>query len=326
MTAPFTCWAMTTGEAGTRAQALGLAEALGVPFVEKIIGLRAPWSWFPGAWCPVPLAGLDAAKDRLTPPWPDLLITCGRRSTAPSVAIRRASGGRTVTVHIQNPQTRLDAFDLVFPMTHDDVAGPNAISLDTSIHRVTPAKLAEGADVWRERFAALPCPLVGVILGGRNRSYRFTEAVGRSLLSSLDALHAKTGAGLAITPSRRTEPEIRAMLGAFAAERPWTYLYDGEGENPYFGILALADAFVMTADSVSMISEALATGKPIATVRLEGRSRRHEAFLARLESLGAVVPFAGDLPAAAAETVPVSAEIAREAVLALMQRRGFARP
>jgi len=323
MTRPFTCWAMTTGEAGTRAQALGLAEALGVPFEEKIIGLRRPWSWLPGAWCPNALSGLDPTKDRLSPPWPDLLITCGRRSTAVSIAIRRASGGRTVTVHIQNPQTRLNAFDLVFPMTHDGVSGPNAVPLDTAIHRVTAAKLAQGATEWRDRFAELPRPLVGVILGGRNRSYRFTEAVGRSLLGKLDALHAETGAGLAITPSRRTEPEIRALFAEWAKDRAWTRYHSGEDDNPYFGILGLADALVVTGDSVSMLSEAISTGRPVASVRLDGKSRRHELFLDRLESSGAVVPFTGALPVPTGPVVPNSATVARDAVLNLMQSRGF---
>jgi len=323
MTPHFSCWAVTTGEAGTRAQALGLAESLGVPFEEKIIGLRRPWSWLPGAWCPAPLAGLDPAKDALAPPWPDLLITCGRRSTAPSIAIRKASGGKTVTVHVQNPQTRLDAFDLVLPMTHDGVSGPNAIALDTSLHRVTPERLAAGAEAWREAFASLPRPLVGVILGGRNRSYRFTEATGRALIEKLEALHAGTGAGLAITPSRRTEPEIRALFTEFARGRDRIRLYDMQGENPYFGILGLADALIVTGDSVSMLSEAISTGKPVGVVRLEGRSRRHELFLERLEAIGAARPFTGDMPERGGTATPNAIATARAAVLKLMAERGF---
>ena len=88
-------WAVTTGEAGMRAQALGLAEALGHPFEERRIALRRPWRWLPGHLCPFPLMGLDAAHDILAPPWPDILITCGRRSTAVSIAIRKRSRGNT---------------------------------------------------------------------------------------------------------------------------------------------------------------------------------------------------------------------------------------
>ena len=37
----------------------------------------------------------------------------------------------------------------------------------------------------------------------------------------------------------------------------------GAPDNPYWGYLALADAFVVTGDSISMLAEACATGKPV---------------------------------------------------------------
>ena len=90
------CWVLTTGETGMRSQVIGLAEATGLPFHEKQIRLRAPWSWLPGHLCPFALSGLDRAHDRLDPPWPRILISCGRRSTAASIAVRRASRGHTL--------------------------------------------------------------------------------------------------------------------------------------------------------------------------------------------------------------------------------------
>src|SRR5580693_2504276 len=100
MTEP-TYWLMTTGEAGFRTQARGLALALSDHPRELIVGLRPPWNRLPVALTPNPFALLDPARDRPTPPWPDVLITCGRRTAALSKAIRKASGGRTVTVHVQ---------------------------------------------------------------------------------------------------------------------------------------------------------------------------------------------------------------------------------
>src|SRR6056297_1543837 len=122
-----TVWALTTGEAGMRSQVLGLCDRMGLAFTEKCIGLRAPWRWLPGHLCPCPLRGLAAEGDALAPPWPDLLISCGRRSTAAAIAIRRASGGRTLTVHLQNPRTPPDHFDLVIAHPHDGIAGANVI-------------------------------------------------------------------------------------------------------------------------------------------------------------------------------------------------------
>jgi uncharacterized protein len=279
-----------------RAQALGLAEALGFPFEERRIALRRPWRWFPGHLCPFPLAGLDSAHDQLAPPWPDILITCGRRSTAVSIAIRKRSQGRTLTIHLQNPLTPLSAFDLVVAHPHDGVSGENVLLVETTIHRVTPEKLAQARNDFASTFDAYPSPRLGVLLGGRTKTGGFGDADIAVLLAGLNA-HLETAGSLLITPSRRTEKHVVAALKQRFAGNPRVFLWDATGENPYFGILALADRLVVTADSTSMVSEALGTGKPVDLVPLEGLGRRHRLFLERLENLGHVMRFgAGHSP------------------------------
>ncbi len=44
-------WVLTSGEAGMRAQALGLAERLELPYLEFAADLAAPWRWLPAPWC-----------------------------------------------------------------------------------------------------------------------------------------------------------------------------------------------------------------------------------------------------------------------------------
>ena len=79
--------------AGTENQCLGLAEALGLRPEVKRIRVRAPWRWLPPKawWCA--LAALSPAGDRLSPPWPDVLIASGRKAAAPALALRTASAG-----------------------------------------------------------------------------------------------------------------------------------------------------------------------------------------------------------------------------------------
>lgn len=288
-------WAMTTGEAGMRSQARGLAEAVAATVVEKVVHLRGPWSWLPGHLAPSPLSGLGPSSDPIAPPWPDVLITCGRRSTAISIAIRKLSAGRTLTVHVQNPLCPARVFDLVVAMRHDGLPdGPNVLNVDTALHAVTPEKLAAGAAAWGPRFAPLPRPLIGVSLGGKNRQYSFTRERAEALLDGIARVRAATGAGVAITPSRRTEPEVQALIAERLGGDGGAYLWDGTGDNPYFGILALADRLIVTSDSVSMVSEALATGHPVETFDLEGSARRHGTFIRNLHQRGLARPFTGD--------------------------------
>ena len=117
------CWVVTDGKPGMVSQALGLAEAVGLPIVEKRVEIRAPWRWLPAQAWAAPFAALSPQGDGLAPPWPRLLIGCGRMSVPLSIAVRRASGGRTFTVQLQDPKVAAHKFDLVVPSRHDRYRG-----------------------------------------------------------------------------------------------------------------------------------------------------------------------------------------------------------
>ena len=52
------CWVVTDGKPGMVSQALGLAEAVGLPIEEKCIVVRAPWRWLPPQLWLAPFAAL----------------------------------------------------------------------------------------------------------------------------------------------------------------------------------------------------------------------------------------------------------------------------
>jgi len=304
-----TAWALTTGETGMRTQARGLAQAVADIVVEKTV---------PGRWNQ--LRGKVSAADRLQPPWPDLLITCGRRSVARSIALRKASGGRTVTVHVQDPRGRRQAFDLVIAMDHDRLpAGGNVMKIATALHDLTPENLAAAGRLWEARFRPLGRPLAGVVIGGDLRGRAFSLDDGARLLAGLKRLREAGGAGLAITPSRRTPLAVRAMLAEAFAGDPRVFLWDLQSDNPYRAILATADRLIVTSDSVSMVSEALSTPHPVEVFDL-GFSR-HVGFVQQLVDQGLIRRFAGD-PEPPGAGGPINAtDQAAGAVRALLQTR-----
>lgn len=287
------CWVLTDGKAGMLGQCLGLAEALGLQPVQKRWLPRAPWKFLPPAlWC-CALHSSGADSDALTAPWPTVLIATGRPTVAVARAVRRASAGKTFTVQIQNPGIALRHFDLVIAPQHDNLHGPNVFNTRGALHRVTPDRVAAAAAQWAPRVADLPRPRAAVLLGGSNRRYRFTTAIATQLAQQLAAL-ARAGTGLMITPSRRTDSAVLAILRAALRNLP-AIIWDGSGENPYFGYLGLADHLIVTADSVNMVSEACATGKPVYVVELAGGSDKFARFHALLRSAGMTRPFAGAL-------------------------------
>ena len=315
-----TAWYVTTGEAGFRTQARGLAGAVAENLRELTVDLRSPWRLLPGGVvAPFAFAALTAGSDRPAPPWPDLVVSCGRRATAVAIAVRRASGGRTLGVHVQNPLTAASAFDLVVAMDHDGLSGPNVLTVPTALHDVTPARLSAAADIWRGRLAQGDGRLAGVLLGGTTRHHPFTPETAGALIDGLAAMRA-AGWRVAITPSRRTpEPVLTALTTRFAGDGG-VYIWDRSGENPYLGILALSDRIVATSDSVSMVSEALATPHPVEVFGAAGGAR-HGLFLKGLFEKGLVRQFAGDHASGKAGGPIDSTAIAAAAVRRLLEAR-----
>lgn len=264
------CWIVTDGNVGTMNQCLGLAEALGVVPAIRLSRPRAPWRWLSPPMWPWPLAAQPGDADSLDPPWPELIIVSGRAAFAPAAEIRRRMKGKTIVVAIQHPRAPLTWFDLVIIPVHDKVSGPNVLSTEGALNRVNAAALAKGAADFAEAYKDLPRPLIAVLLGGSNHRFTFDEAVGARLGGELAAVARANGAGLALTASRRTDPKALAALMAKLEGAPHK-LWNGEGANPYMGLLALADHVIATEDSVSMVSEALMTGKPVHVATLTAK-------------------------------------------------------
>ncbi len=293
---PKTAWIISPGQVGMKAQCRGIAEALGLAYEFKDVRFRFPWSWLPEtALAGNPFAMLDAGSPRLDQPWPDVAITLGSRCAPVGVAMKRRSDGAVTAIHVQRPGVPVGWLDAVIAPWHDQVRGENVIETVAALHHVTPAKLDAARLQWAPTFAALKRPLVAFLLGGSNgwRRFRMTDAAVANIADGIARL-AAAGCGIALTPSRRTDPAASARLRA-ATLAAGGYAWDGQGENPYLGLLACADAIVVTEDSVSMTSEALSTGKPVFVAQLEGRSGRIAAFQAEMQRKGLTRNFDGVL-------------------------------
>lgn len=314
------CWVLTDGSPGMENQAKGLAEVLGFDPVVKRIKNRAPWRWLPASLWLFPFAAPGPAGDKLAPPWPDVLIATGRQSVGPALAIKKASGGRTFAIQLQDPGALRGKFDVVVAPRHDKLAGPNVIATTGSVHGITPERLAAARAEYAPKLAHLKRPLVAVLIGGDNKVYRLTRERIGAMCDGLAALVNSAGAGLAVTPSRRTgaanEAVLRERLTPLGAE-----IWDGSGNNPYLGFLACADAIVVTSDSVNMASEACATGKPVFVFELEGGSPKFRDFHERLRHAGLTRPFEGRLEHWTYPPLDDTAKVAAEIKRRLAERR-----
>lgn len=277
-------WVLADPRPGTATQALGIAERLGRPF-------RAmPLEWGPLAQLPLrwpTLSGLtETARLAFREPWPDIAISAGRRS-APVALWLAARGVRTV--HCMSPGFAEDRFDLLVVGRHDSPpAAPNILPILGATHRMSPARLAEGREEWGV-FGQLPGPRIALLLGGPPRS----EGMAPEVAAGIARQVAGFAGSVLATGSRRTgrpaESAVAEVLGSVPHHmRRWA---DG-GPNPYAGMLAWADAVVVTGDSVSMVSEALATAVPVFIADPGGLGERHQRLHRSIYAAGQARPLA----------------------------------
>lgn len=286
-------WAISDGRAGMANQAHGLAEAVGLPVEVKTVHPRFPWTLLPVTAWPAPFSALGSGSSAFAAPWPKVVIGCGWRAIPYVLALKRLSAGETVTVQLQDPRIDPKHFDLVVPPEHDDLKGANVEAIVGSPNAVTHAKLDIAASQWRTKFDTLAKPRVAVLIGGKSKSYSFGEDDARNLAAQLKQLDAK-GVGLMITTSRRTgDTQTRIIKDALAGTR--AYLWDGTGDNPYFGLLALADVILVTSDSTNMAVEAATTGKPVFVIDLPGGDPKFTRLHADLERRGIARKFTGEI-------------------------------
>jgi mitochondrial fission protein ELM1 len=296
-------WALHDGNAGNVRQTMALARAVaartGGRVTEMTLGLRPPlhllpaWAWAlggarEGGW---PFTGLGEGSAALGPPWPALVIGCGRRTAPFTAAIRKLGGAKAV--QILAPQMPTSVFDAVIAPRHDALRGVAVIETLGALNDLDVATMEAESARWAKRLAHLPQPRVAVLVGGASRSADFGARTLQRLCDALTHL-AIDGAGLMVTPSRRTPQAVTDRLAdTIASVGGW--MWGGVGDNPYPGILGLADAVLVTADSVNMASEAAWTGKPVMVLPVDRLAGKLSRFHDSMATYGAARPFAGHL-------------------------------
>ena len=297
-------------------QCLGLAEALlelvgtGI-IIEKTVKPVVPWKWLPPKLWPSFIDGAEAGNNLFEEPWPDVLIGCGRHAVGPALSIKSRSAGKTFIIHVQHPRVKISRYDLISVPKHDGLSGKNVIEVTGSMHRVTPEKLVTASLLLPGNINNLPQPRIAILIGGSTSGYKMNRQIITQLGRSLAAIHEENGASFMVTTSRRTGADNSELLRNALTNVP-NIFWNGNGENPYFSFLAAADAIIVTCDSVNMISEATASGKPVLIFKIQGQNKKMEAFHQSLYQKNIARPFKGFLEYWSYQPMHEPSRVARE--------------
>lgn len=295
------CWVISDGAAGNERQAAALAGALQLgPRVVRL-QLGPPWGWLsPHLTWRAQSAVRDESGTPITAPWPDIAIGCGRKAALLTRCLRTWSKGHCFTVQILDPRTRTDLFDVVVAPRHDHLSGANVIETLGALNPINETWLENGRSEF-PRIGELPSPRTGVLIGASNNAVTLDEDYFTALMASLGMLHTQHGGSFLVSTSRRTPIDRIALLRSRFSQWPGIFWAGPEdGENLYAGILGWADRIIVSADSVNMISEACATGKPVHAFSYRPISGKLADFHEVLSGEGHLSPADAETP-----TIPV---------------------
>jgi uncharacterized protein len=283
-------WLVLGDKAGDNAQVHAIERALGWSCERRHVQMREPWVVAKPRVVPS-LHHVDRARsDPLEPPWPDLVITIGRRPSMVALWIAEQSGGRTRLVLVGKPSGMMRRFDLVIASAEIKLPPfDNVVPIALPLMGVEEARLAAAVEVWRERLAELPRPLFAFLVGGATRPFVVDRAVTARLIELARGVVAAGGTPYFSTSrrtARTTVDALRAGLPASARLYRWT---PEDPDNPYLGLLGLADGFVVTSDSISMLVEIIRLRRPLGILELRprGLGRLDQARRALIRRLGA---------------------------------------
>lgn len=291
-------FALLDGLAGSNSQTRGVAAALGLPCQERPVAYDREWPWQRALGLVRLTPETEAAL--LAPPTPALVISTGRRAGAAARWLKRALARRDGCgprlIHIQDPRFGHDAFDRIMVPSHDRALNrlrkrPNVRVITGAPHPLTPESIQAAAGDWAARWADLPRPWIGVLVGGDSGRKRLDGDIARALSDQAGALAARAGGALLVTTSRRTRPDaVEALTAALAKGpaparlMPWT---EETAANPYKAMLALSDGLIVTGDSMSMLTEATLPGGPLWIFAPPGWARGpHARFHTHLSEAG----------------------------------------
>ncbi len=308
-------WAISDGRAGNARQAEALAAALAGPAAMPptpalVLQQHIPRRWLAPRRLPGAAQAYGPAFAEVLRQPPALAIGCGRQA-ALATRLLRARG--SAVVQVLDPRLSPRHWDVVVVPDHDRLRGDNVLTLLGSLHPIDDAWLAAARAAF-PHFGALPSPRTALLVGGPAALAPWTADAAAAVFGQVATQLRDGGGSVLASTSRRTPPAVAAALrDAFTGVPGVVWCGEGDGANPYAGLLGWAERIVCTPDSVNLLSEACATRVPVAVAMPTAARGRARDFHAALRACGRLA----DAPAvqgAGAGTIAPLRETARIAM------------
>ena len=272
---------LTQGMHGMVSQVEGLAKALDLSYKHQKIELKSFWNMIPPKITPI---SEKLVKNKFVCDC-KVIISCGRKSVIPSIALKKRLGNQIFNIHIQDPKISFQHFDLIISPKHDNLKGENIINTTGAIHYLTKKEIMDNSSylgIEKDKRKEL----VAFVIGGPNKYYKYSEKQIHELFNKVKTLFTPDKFKIIVIPSYRTPENILKM--AFNTFNVDHHVVKTIDKKAYLSALAISNYIVVTCDSTSMISEAAITGKPVYVAMMKSLkpTGRFKKFYSQLRDLG----------------------------------------
>ena len=260
---------LSEGMHGMISQTEGLAKALGVDFRHEKIKLKNIWNYLPPSLTPI---SLNILEDKFISDC-KIIISCGRKSVIPSIALKKKFKKQIFNIHIQDPKVSISHFDAVICPEHDDLNGENVFKTTGAIHYLTPGEIRSNLNYLKVSDEK---KIITYILGGPNKYYDYSDKEIDKVFNQVKNLFTPDKYKIIVIPSYRTpENIIKKAFSVFSHDH---LVIKNVDKKAYLSSLGQGEIILVMCDSISMISEAAITGKPIYVVQMITKKKQSSIY------------------------------------------------
>jgi KDO2-lipid IV(A) lauroyltransferase len=232
----------------------------------------------------------------------DVAVSCG--TTANTVNALWSGYTQTRSIALMNPAPIAQrVFDRVIVPRHDAVQqqrGAHLISIQGAMTLAQAEDYAQAVQALKGHARYRPHasrrgPVCAVCLGGDTPEYHLKPVLAEALIEQVLRWCDQHQGQCVVTTSRRTAHAVEELVQQRLAGDPRCSLLVVASRDNFpgaiEGMLGLADMVVVTGESISMVAEASAAGKPVVVVLYpeqvdEGCANKHMRFLGSMEAEG----------------------------------------
>jgi uncharacterized protein len=270
-------WALDDGVPGHWSMTEGLTRLIGGMRQTEVTRVRVDWRWGPArqlfqrcerlgirvpAWCVNAAVRLSPEQASLASP--DLVVSRGGSTLFMNAWLARQAGCANVFIG-KLRQMPTSSYSAVI-LRQDERIDPPYFPLPLFPTRIDQASLEQKAAEFPWSTGRPSGRVVSLLIGGDGSGHEYTKEDWAALAAGMGEWHRKHGVRWCVTTSRRTPAEVENLIIASvpaAAIHEACWWNRGDRRVCMVPFLAVAEQVFCTSDSMSMLEEVIASGRPL---------------------------------------------------------------